>query len=97
MKGFIGRMIHTDHMTIAYWEIKAGSPLPEHHHEHEQITHILEGSFEMTIGDEKQLVEAGMIAVIPSGVPHSGLAITDCVALDVFSPCREDYRKKMDE
>jgi hypothetical protein len=31
---------------------------------------------------------------IPSNTMHSGLAITNCFILDVFTPLREDYREK---
>ena len=34
----------------------------------------------------------GTVALIPSGVRHSGRAVTDCQLLDVFHPVREDYR-----
>ena len=33
--GFHGRMVHTDNVTFAHWDIEAGSVLPEHHHVHE--------------------------------------------------------------
>lgn len=91
--GFVGRMIHTEGCTIAYWQVKAGSVLPEHAHVHEQITNVLEGTFEMTIAGELQLCKAGSVAVIPSEVIHSGVAISDCVILDVFQPARLDYQQ----
>jgi len=90
--GFEGRFIHTDHVTLAYWDIKSGSILPEHSHVNEQISHILEGRFELTIEGETQIVEAGKVAVIPAHANHSAKALTDCKALDVFYPARDDYR-----
>ena len=96
LPGFDGKFIHTENMSLGYWNIKAGSLLPEHAHVHEQVTHILEGQFEMTIDGKTELVEKGKVAVIPSGVKHSGRAITDCMALDVFQPVREDYKAMME-
>lgn len=90
--GFFGRMIHTDHMTVAHFRILKGSVLPEHHHPHEQVTNIISGSLEMTIGGVKQVCKPGSVAVIPSNIPHSGVALTDCIVVDVFQPTREDYR-----
>lgn len=95
MPGFDGRMIHTDRLTIIYWDIAAGSILPEHSHEHEQITHILEGQFAFTIEGETQVIDAGKVAVIPSNARHWGKALTDCKALDVFQPVRRDYQQRM--
>lgn len=90
--GYTGRFIHTETMTFAFWEVKAGSRVPEHSHMHEQVAHIMEGTFELTVDGQPLLLEAGKVAVIPSNVKHSGIAVTDCILLDVFSPVREDYR-----
>jgi len=90
--GFFGKIIHGDSSTLAYWEIKKGSRLPEHSHLHEQITLILDGELEMVIGGEKYLLTAGATHAIPSQVPHSAFAVTDCKVIDSFAPARDDYR-----
>lgn len=90
--GFFGRMIHGDSSSLAFWEIRKGSTLAEHHHVHEQITYIQEGQLEMVIGGEKYLLTPGSIHVIPSNVPHSAFAVTDCRVIDSFAPARDDYR-----
>ncbi|KYK32879.1 MAG: cupin [Theionarchaea archaeon DG-70] len=90
--GFHGRFVHSPHMTLAHWNIKAGSPLPEHSHPHEQITTVLEGTLELTTEGKTHVLTPGSVAVIPSDVPHSGKAVTDCRVIDVFYPRREDYQ-----
>lgn len=90
--GFRGRFLHSATMTFVQWEIDAGVSLPEHSHVHEQVARILDGEFELTIGDATQRLTRGMMAVIPSGVAHSGRALSACRILDVFHPIREDYR-----
>ncbi|MDP5169975.1 MAG: cupin domain-containing protein [Bacteroidia bacterium] len=90
--GFHGKMIHTERMTFAYWEIEAGAVLPEHAHPHEQVAHMIEGEFEFTIDGMTQVVIPGMLTVVPSNMPHAGRAITACKILDVFQPTRDDYR-----
>jgi len=90
--GFTGRYIHGKDLTLGYVEIKAGNKLPEHHHIHEQITFIIEGQLDMMIGGKLCSLTAGMYYVIPSNVPHSAIAKTDCKAIDVFNPVREDYK-----
>lgn len=89
--GFFGRFIHTANTTIAYWEIKKGSTIPVHHHIHEMTVNVIEGKLQLTIGEETQVLEPGMVGVIPSNVPHTATAVTDCKIIDVFYPVRTDY------
>ncbi|WP_421762608.1 cupin domain-containing protein [Ekhidna sp.] len=91
LPGYQVRFIHTERMTFAYWDVKANSPLPEHAHEHEQVANVLKGEYELTVNGETRRLKPGDVAVIPSNVPHSGVAITDCKLMDVFAPVREDY------
>ena len=90
--GYKARFVHTDGMTLAYWEVEAGAALPEHSHPHEQIANVLEGEFELTVAGESRVLTPGQVAIIPGDVPHSGRAITDCRLLDAFQPARDDYR-----
>ncbi len=90
--GIKGYYAHGNQLTFGYVEIKAGSNLPAHHHVHEQITYIIEGQLDMTIGGKPCSLTSGMYHVIPSNTPHSAIAVTDCKAIDVFNPVREDYK-----
>lgn len=90
--GFHGKFVHTDHITVSHWDVEAGASLPEHAHVHEQVTLVLEGTFEMTVGGETRTLQPGGMAVIPSNVPHRGTALTPCRIVDVFRPARDDYR-----
>ncbi|MEI8076020.1 MAG: cupin domain-containing protein [Bacteroidota bacterium] len=90
--GYDAKFIHTSGMTFSFLEVKAGASLPAHSHVHEQVSQILEGSFELTIDGEPVVFGPGTVVVIPSNAVHSGRAITDCKIIDVFNPVREDYR-----
>jgi len=90
--GFLGAFLHSDNMTVASWDVDAGSTFPEHAHPHEQISIVVEGEFELTLDGETDVLKPGRIAVIPADAPHSGRAVTDCKIIDVFSPVREDYQ-----
>lgn len=90
--GILGKYIHGTTTTLGHVHIKAGSILPPHHHVHEQITFIIEGELEMTVGTETFLLSTGSSQVIETGIPHSAVAKTDCIVIDVFSPARDDYR-----
>lgn len=90
--GITGHYVHLDRMTCGEVTLVAGATVPTHQHPHDQVTYVLSGRFEFTLGTENLVMEAGTCAVIPGGTPHSGRALTVCRVLDVFSPPREDYR-----
>jgi len=92
MTGFIGRFANGVTMTSVSWTIAAGSLLPEHAHPHEQVSHVLDGEFEMTIDGKTQRLGPGTVAFVPPNATHSGRALTDCRLIDVFHPVRDDYR-----
>ncbi len=84
--------VHTENMTVAYWDFEADVSVPEHSHAHEQVTNVIEGIFELTVDGETKRLRAGSLALIPPDAVHSGRSITECRIIDVFFPVREDYR-----
>ncbi len=89
--GYRVRFVHSDSMTLAYWSIDAGAPLPEHSHPHEQVATLTDGEYELTVDGETRTLRPGDVTVIPPDVPHSGRALTACRMIDAFHPVREDY------
>lgn len=51
--GYKGKMIHGQHLTLAFWEVEEGAIVPEHSHINEQIMQVLEGEFELTVSGKK--------------------------------------------
>ena len=91
--GYLARTIHGERITFAVVEIDPGSPLPEHHHENEQLGMILRGSMTFRIGDEEGELGPGGTWRIPSNTPHSATAGPEgAIALDVFAPTRDDWK-----
>lgn len=90
--GYFGKVIHSENMTLVYWRVRAGSPLPAHDHLHEQVVTVLEGKFELSVsGGETRVLGPGEIAVIAGAHEHAGRAVTDCRFLDVCYPVRQGY------
>lgn len=91
--GITGHLVHTEKLTVADFTLAEGTVLPTHQHPHEQVSTLLEGTFEFVVGEKTRKCTAGDVVVIPGNTPHSGTAITKCRIIDVFTPAREDYRK----
>ncbi len=89
--GFNGKFLHSENITVAHWDIKAGSSIPPHQHVNEMIVNVISGKLELTIGPEKKILSAGMCGIIPGNVPHTAFAHTDCYVIDVFYPVRSEY------
>ena len=62
-----------------------------HEHYHSQVTYVVSGSFELTIGDETKVLNAGDAFYIPPHVMHGATCLEAGVLIDVFSPIREDF------
>ena len=85
------QMIHGSTITIARLRTRKGSIVPTHSHVNEQITTMEKGAMLFVTPTEKIVVRAGESLVIPPNVPHSVESLEDCVAVDIFSPVREDW------
>ena len=93
------RFITGDRMMLAHVYLKKGCLVPMHRHDNEQLTYILEGALEFTIGDDRSkkiVVRAGEVLHLPSNLPHEAVALEDTLDVDVFSPPRQDWIDKTD-
>ena len=68
-----------------------GSVLPRHSHSLEQTGYLVQGRIRLTIGNETEELTAGDSWCIPGGAEHEADILEDSVAIEVFSPVREDY------
>ena len=90
------QMITGEKLMIARVLLKKGVVVPEHSHENEQLTYILEGTLRFWIDGKVIDVHAGEVLCIPPHMPHKAQAMVDTVDLDVFYPPRQDWLSKSD-
>src|SRR5215510_5342596 len=84
--GYRARLVHSDRMTFSYVDVDAGASFAEHDHPHEQVIHLLEGQFELTVDGETRRMTTGQVAIVPPNARHRGTALTGCRILDAFAP-----------
>jgi len=87
------RAIHSAHMTIARLEMQKGATVAEHSHINEQVTMVERGALKFFIEGREEIVRAGGVLAIPPNAPHAVEVLEDCVAVDVFSPPRDDWKR----
>lgn len=85
------QVLHTEMMTIARLEMRKGAVVPEHHHVNEQISTVEKGRLLFQFPEAEVIVGAGESLVIAPNLPHRVEALEDSVAIDSFSPPREDW------
>ena len=88
-------LVHGEKTLLAEFRLTAGCVLPRHAHPHEQSGYLVRGSLELTIGQTSRIARAGDAWCIPGNVEHSAVVLEDTVAIEVFSPVREDYLPTM--
>lgn len=65
-----------------------------HNHPHEQLTYVLSGVFEFTIGNEVRVVKAGDTLYKEPNVIHGCVCLEAGTLLDIFTPQRLDFIKQ---
>ena len=89
LDGLRFRPVVGERMLVNFATYEPGTIVPEHAHEEEQITFVLEGAFEFTLDGETRTMTPGMVAHIPPFVPHAARTLeSGCVQVDVFAPPR---------
>lgn len=87
-------LVYGEKTLLAEFRMNAGATLPNHAHIHEQTGYLVEGKIRLFIGHETFEVKKGDSWCIPGGTKHSAEILKDSVAIEVFSPTREDYLPK---
>jgi len=87
-------LVYGEKTLLSEFKLKAGSLLPSHSHIYEQTGYLVAGKIRLTIGNETFDVEPGDSWCINENVNHHAEILEDAVAIEVFSPVREDYLPK---
>lgn len=90
------RYVTGDRVTVARFELKGGGIVPRHSHDNEQVTCVLSGALKFTIDGLEVIARAGDVVQIPSWAEHEVAILEDTIALDVFSPVRQDWIDRTD-
>ena len=95
LKADLGRrVIAGERIMLAHVYLDKGCIVPQHSHENEQLTYILEGKLRFWLGEDESTVvdvAAGEVLHIPPNLPHKAEALETTLDVDVFSPPRQDW------
>ncbi|EIO3939593.1 cupin domain-containing protein [Vibrio vulnificus] len=84
-------LAHSDNMMSVEVYFETGAIGAMHSHPHEQLTYVLSGEFEFTIGDEKKIVKTGDTMYKEPNIEHGCVCLEAGVLIDTFTPMRKDF------
>ncbi|QHQ35410.1 cupin domain-containing protein [Algicella marina] len=82
---------YNDNVMVVEVHFETGTVAARHHHPHEQITYVISGKFEFTVGDDTYIVSAGDSLYKQPNIEHGATCLAAGTLLDVFTPHREDF------
>ncbi len=86
-------LVYGENTLMSEFKMAAGSKLPLHSHPSEQTGYLVSGRIILYIADIAHEMKKGFSWCIPPDVIHHAEIIEDSIAVEVFSPVREDYKK----
>ena len=87
----IKTLVYGEKSLLTEFHLTGGNKLPRHAHPNEQTGYLISGHIRLTIGAETFDVLPGDSWSIPINIEHGAEIIEDSLAVEVFSPVREDY------
>jgi len=91
--GVTARIASGEKMMFSLVTLAPNAVVPTHSHPHEQMGMMVSGTMEFTIEGETRVLSGNEMYFVPGGVPHAAKAGPGgAVALDAFSPPREEYK-----
>jgi quercetin dioxygenase-like cupin family protein len=84
-------LVYGEKTLLTEFRLAQGAQLPRHAHPQEQTGYLVAGRLRLYIGEEAHDVAPGDSWSIPGGVEHRAVVVEEAVAIEVFSPLREDY------
>ena len=91
--GVTAKIAPGEKMMLSLVTLAPGAVVPTHSHPHEQMGLMVSGTMEFTIEGETRMLSENEMYLVPGGVPHAVKAGPGgAIALDAFSPPREEYR-----
>lgn len=86
-------LVWGERLMVLHNTFAAGARVPLHGHPQEQITHVIEGTLEITVDDTVYKLSPGDSMLIPSEAQHDTRALVESLVLDIFSPPREEFKR----
>lgn len=85
-------LLFGENMLMTEFKLTGGYTLPVHSHPQEQTGYLVSGHIVLSIEGEEHDMLPGDAWTVKADLKHGAKIIEDSVAIEVFSPVREDYK-----
>jgi quercetin dioxygenase-like cupin family protein len=83
--GIFGATAHTPQLTAILYRYGPGSSWEEHEHPQDQMTTVLSGAIDFIVDGVPVRLQAGQLALLPGGTPHSATVTDGAVSINVLT------------
>ena len=87
----IKTLVHGKNSLMVEFLLAKGALLPEHDHAPEQTGYLVKGAMRLFINGKQRDLKPGDSWNIESNIRHKAEILEDSIAVEVFSPARDDY------
>lgn len=95
LEGISARFVTGSRIMFSLVRLEPGAVMPDHHHPHEQLGYVVEGSMVLNIAGDERNLQPGDAYTIPGDVVHRAVGgPAGCLVLDAFNPPREEYLER---
>jgi quercetin dioxygenase-like cupin family protein len=88
---FMKPLTYGDNSLLCEFQLKQDSVIPAHQHPQEQTGYLISGRLRFSSDDGDFIVEPGCSWNFKGGIVHGAEVLEDSVAIEIFSPIRQDY------
>jgi len=84
-------LVYGEHTLMIEVKMEKGAVIPPHQHLYEQTGYLVSGHMDFLVDGAHIIAKPGDSWSIAGDVEHGATALEESVAMEVFSPVREDY------
>jgi quercetin dioxygenase-like cupin family protein len=88
---FMKPLTYGDNSLLCEFQLKQGSIIPAHQHPQEQTGYLISGRLRFSSAESDFTAEPGSSWNFKGGLLHGAEVLEDTVAIEIFSPVRQDY------
>lgn len=85
-------LTYNDETMLCFFKLEKNASIPLHNHEATQIGYVIKGKIRFLLENGEFIAQEGDSYVFDSNEKHGAEIMEESEVIEVFSPCREEYK-----